>query len=181
MLAGFAAVIGVLAVRKIGYGLAGLAAFAGAGRDGRDQPARGRPAGDVVPTLVGVAVAAAALAGWRDRPAARGRTFPATRLDGEGGPGKVAGQGARQILVAAGGAAALAAGRRGGELLLGRFSVASSRSAVRLPAPAVLARAVPAGTELSIPGLTPFFTPNASFYRVDTDLVLPRWRRRAGR
>ena len=35
-------------------------------------------------------------------------------------------------------------------------------------------RAVPAGTELRIPGLTPFFTSNASFYRVDTDLVLPQ-------
>ncbi|HYY19972.1 MAG TPA: molybdopterin-dependent oxidoreductase, partial [Streptosporangiaceae bacterium] len=33
---------------------------------------------------------------------------------------------------------------------------------------------VPAGTELGIPGLTPFVTPNASFYRVDTDLVLPQ-------
>jgi DMSO/TMAO reductase YedYZ molybdopterin-dependent catalytic subunit len=33
---------------------------------------------------------------------------------------------------------------------------------------------VPAGTELRIPGLTPFFTSNASFYRVDTDLVLPQ-------
>ena len=38
-----------------------------------------------------------------------------------------------------------------------------------MPAPAV-----PAGTDLRIPGLTPFFTSNASFYRVDTDLVLPQ-------
>jgi DMSO/TMAO reductase YedYZ molybdopterin-dependent catalytic subunit len=33
---------------------------------------------------------------------------------------------------------------------------------------------VPAGVDLRIPGLTPFVTPNASFYRVDTDLVLPQ-------
>ena len=45
---------------------------------------------------------------------------------------------------------------------------------MRLPAPAVRAPAVPAGTELRITGLTPFFTSNASFYRVDTDLVLPQ-------
>jgi DMSO/TMAO reductase YedYZ molybdopterin-dependent catalytic subunit len=44
---------------------------------------------------------------------------------------------------------------------------------VRLPAPAVRAK-VPPGTDLGIPGLTPFVTPNASFYRVDTDLVLPQ-------
>jgi DMSO/TMAO reductase YedYZ molybdopterin-dependent catalytic subunit len=31
-----------------------------------------------------------------------------------------------------------------------------------------------AGTDLGIPGLTPFVTPNATFYRVDTDLVLPQ-------
>jgi DMSO/TMAO reductase YedYZ molybdopterin-dependent catalytic subunit len=61
-----------------------------------------------------------------------------------------------------------------GDKLLGRFSVASSRAAVRLPAPAVRAPAVPAGTEFRIPGLTPFFTSNSSFYRVDTDLVLPQ-------
>ena len=61
-----------------------------------------------------------------------------------------------------------------GDVLLRRFSIASSRAAVRLPAAAVRAPAVPAGTELRIPGLTPFFTSNASFYRVDTDLVLPQ-------
>jgi len=45
---------------------------------------------------------------------------------------------------------------------------------VRLPAAAVRAPAGPAGTGLRIAGLTPFFTSNASFYRVDTDLVLPQ-------
>ena len=52
--------------------------------------------------------------------------------------------------------------------------VASSRPAVRLPAPAVAVAAVPAGADFRIPGLTPFVTSNASFYRVDTDLVLPQ-------
>src|SRR6185312_16111573 len=61
-----------------------------------------------------------------------------------------------------------------GNALLGRFSVASSRAAVRLPGPTVPAPAVSAGTDLRIPGLTPFMTSNASFYRVDTDLVLPQ-------
>ena len=73
------------------------------------------------------------------------------------------------------GAAALGVAAGGlGNALLGRFSVASSRAAVRLPGPAVRAAAVPAGTDLRIPGLTPFMTSNASFYRVDTDLVLPQ-------
>ena len=45
---------------------------------------------------------------------------------------------------------------------------------MRLPAPAVPALHVPPGAELPVSGLTPFFTSNAQFYRVDTDLVLPQ-------
>jgi DMSO/TMAO reductase YedYZ molybdopterin-dependent catalytic subunit len=33
---------------------------------------------------------------------------------------------------------------------------------------------VPAAAELAIPGITPFFTSNAGFYRVDTELILPQ-------
>jgi len=81
----------------------------------------------------------------------------------------------RRFLIAGAGAATVAAVTGvAGDKLLARFSVASSRAAVRLPAPAVRAPAVPAGTEFRIPGLTPFFTSNSSFYRVDTDLVLPQ-------
>ncbi len=98
---------------------------------------------------------------------------PATMLPT--GPERSAGSSRRRFLVTAGGAAAVAAtGGGAGQLLLGRFSVASSRAAVRLPAPAVAARAVPAGAQLPISGLTSFFTPNSEFYRVDTDLVIPQ-------
>ena len=175
LLAGFAALIGVLAVRRIGYGLAGLVVFAGLGATAAlHLPGAGLA--DVVPTLAGVAVAAAALAeltrAIRPQEAAAGQV----ETGGADTGGAVAGSpGRRRFLAAAGGAAAVAAVAGGsGDLLLRRFSIASSRAAVRLPAAAVHARAVPAGTELSIPGLTPFFTSNASFYRVDTDLVLPQ-------
>jgi DMSO/TMAO reductase YedYZ molybdopterin-dependent catalytic subunit len=98
---------------------------------------------------------------------------PATMLPG--GPERPAGPGRRRFLITAGGVAAVAAAGGGaGQLLLGRFSVASSRAGVRLPAPAVAARAVPAGAELGIGGLSPFFTSNSQFYRVDTDLVVPQ-------
>jgi DMSO/TMAO reductase YedYZ molybdopterin-dependent catalytic subunit len=119
----------------------------------------------------------------RDRPARSmppaapepqaGQQRPATMLPGD--PGRTSGSSRRRFLVTAGGAAAVAAAGGGaGRLLLGRFSVASSRAQVRLPTPAVAARAVPAGTELPIGGLSPFFTPNPQFYRVDTDLVVPQ-------
>jgi DMSO/TMAO reductase YedYZ molybdopterin-dependent catalytic subunit len=83
--------------------------------------------------------------------------------------------GRRTFLVAGAGAAVVAAASAGaGDLLLRRFSVTGSRAQVRLPAAAHLARPLPAGAELKIPGLSSFYTPNASFYRVDTDLALPQ-------
>ena len=45
---------------------------------------------------------------------------------------------------------------------------------MRLPAAATTAPRVSSGTELPVSGLSSFYTPNASFYRVDTDLVLPQ-------
>jgi len=164
LLAGFAAVTGVLAVRRLGYGLAGLAAFAAVGvAAGITRPGAG--VADVLPTLAGAAAGA-------------GTLVLLVRI-GRGGPpglGAAAGEGAsrRQVLVAGAGAAVVAAGAGGlGNVLLSRSSVVPGQ--VRLPAPAVRVT-VPAGADLGIPGLTPFVTPNASFYRVDTDLVLPQIR-----
>lgn len=53
-------------------------------------------------------------------------------------------------------------------------SAVASRSKVVLPRPASPAAPVPKGAELRIPGISPFFTPNADFYRVDTALVVPK-------
>jgi len=126
---------------------------------------------NVVPTLAGTAVAAATLVLMVR--AIRGMARPETAGPVEETGGK--GLERRRFLVVGAGAAALGVAAGGlGNALLGRFSVASSRAAVRLPGPAVPAPAVPAGTDLRIPGLTPFMTSNASFYRVDTDLVLPQ-------
>ena len=33
---------------------------------------------------------------------------------------------------------------------------------------------LPADETLNIPGLSPFYTPNSEFYRVDTSLVVPQ-------
>ena len=61
-----------------------------------------------------------------------------------------------------------------GNALAGRTAVASSRSQLRIPSPARPAPPLPAGTDLHIPGLSPFVTPEGSFYRVDTAIVLPQ-------
>jgi DMSO/TMAO reductase YedYZ molybdopterin-dependent catalytic subunit len=202
MLIGFAALIGALAVRRIWFGLAGLIVFAGVGVAAAIHLPNATAA-DAVPTLAGVAVSAGALvilvrSVWAAFPAAPHREPGGHAVGGSeaGGPALMegpylgdlvvggaqepqgmqrAGADRRRFLIAGAGAAALAAAAgAAGDKLLGRFSIASSRAEVRLPAPAVTAKAVPAGVDFKIPGLTPFFTSNNSFYRVDTDLVLPQ-------
>ncbi|WP_314508420.1 molybdopterin-dependent oxidoreductase [uncultured Microbacterium sp.] len=51
-------------------------------------------------------------------------------------------------------------------------SISAVRKALKLPAP-ITKVTVPAGAELDIPGISPLFTPNADFYRVDTALTVP--------
>jgi hypothetical protein len=77
ILAGYAAVVGMLAVRRLAFGMAGLAVFACIGV----AAALSRPTADpgyVVPTLVGAAAGAVALA-WA-RPAAWARAVPSCWL-----------------------------------------------------------------------------------------------------
>jgi len=159
-----AAVAGALAVRRLWHGFAVLALFGTAGVAAAvTQPEASGT--DVLPTLAGIAAAAAALV-LLVRSARAAFRRPSLTVTSEATSRR------RFLLTGASVAAAAAAGGEAGQLLLGRFSVASSRAAVRLPAPAVAARAVPAGAQLRIGGLTPFFTSNPQFYRVDTDLVV---------
>jgi DMSO/TMAO reductase YedYZ molybdopterin-dependent catalytic subunit len=74
------------------------------------------------------------------------------------------------------GAAAVTGG--GGRLLQRRFDVADDRAALDLPTPSSRAAALPPGADLSaeVGGLTPLFTDNRSFYRVDTAISVPRIR-----
>jgi DMSO/TMAO reductase YedYZ molybdopterin-dependent catalytic subunit len=44
---------------------------------------------------------------------------------------------------------------------------------LKLPAPATPLAPLPSGTNFKIPGLSSFVTPNSSFYRVDTAIILP--------
>lgn len=52
-------------------------------------------------------------------------------------------------------------------------SITAVREALRLPMPRSRVT-VPAGAELDVPGISPLFTPNADFYRVDTALTVPQ-------
>jgi DMSO/TMAO reductase YedYZ molybdopterin-dependent catalytic subunit len=200
-LALFALVIGALAVRWLAAGLAGLAVFGALGvsavvtRPSADSA-------DALPTLIGVGVAAVGMIflvkAARIDPRRRAlqadpsgdlaapdlvapdlaRPMPATMRPGTGhepsGDPRARPGRRRFLALSAGAALAAVAAGGAGELLLRRFNVAALRAAVRLPTPAVKAPAVPAGTELKIGGITPFYTSDNSFYRVDIDLVVPQ-------
>jgi DMSO/TMAO reductase YedYZ molybdopterin-dependent catalytic subunit len=191
VLALFAAALGALAMRRVRYGLAGLVVFAAVGV----IAAATRPAASALDVLPALAAAAAAMIAMpvliRAARAARPRTSrrdtpPAKQPAGTSGgllavPGPAGPQpGPRQpdrrrfLVVSAAAAGTAAAGVLGGRALAGRFSVAGARAALRIPAPAVRAPALPAGAGLRIPGLAPFITPNGAFYRVDTAIVLPQ-------
>jgi DMSO/TMAO reductase YedYZ molybdopterin-dependent catalytic subunit len=85
----------------------------------------------------------------------------------------------RRFLVGSGvaaGVAVVAGG--GGRLLQRRFDVAEARAALTLPRPADPAPSLPPGADLAreVDGLTPLFTRNAEFYRIDTALTVPQIR-----
>ena len=164
VLALFAMLTGILARRRLAYGLAGLAVFAALGIAAEATRPVSRPA-DAVPTLAGVAAGAIVLRLLVRAAAAQ----PARPGDSPGTPDR------RRFLLTAAGAAAIAvAGAGAGQVLVSRFNVTAARSGITLPRPAVTGSRPPAGAQLTVPGISPFTTPNGSFYRVDTALSLPQ-------
>ncbi|MBE3013353.1 molybdopterin-dependent oxidoreductase [Microbispora sp. NEAU-D428] len=81
----------------------------------------------------------------------------------------------RLLTGAAAGVAVAGVAGLGGWLLSGSKDAELARRGVArmLPRAARPAAPIPVGADLRIPGLTPFVTPNAEFYRVDTALVVP--------
>ncbi|GAA1481979.1 molybdopterin-dependent oxidoreductase [Gordonia sinesedis] len=81
----------------------------------------------------------------------------------------------RFVLTAAGiTAGAVAVGALGRRLLADSARTIADRVALVLPRPASPAPPVPAGADIGVPGATSFVTDNASFYRIDTALQVPR-------
>ncbi|WP_374009444.1 molybdopterin-dependent oxidoreductase [Leifsonia sp. LS-T14] len=72
--------------------------------------------------------------------------------------------------VAAAGAAIAGVGSRLGSAATS--SIAAVRAALKLPAPRSRVR-IPEGAELKVPGISPLYTSNKDFYRVDTALTVP--------
>ncbi|NLE82481.1 MAG: molybdopterin-dependent oxidoreductase [Rhodococcus sp.] len=84
----------------------------------------------------------------------------------------------RKFLVLAGSAAAVAAaaGAAGRHIASNLAGAVSNRMAFLIPSVAARnqAKPIPAGTDISVPGSTPFVTDNDVFYRIDTALQVPK-------
>ena len=55
-----------------------------------------------------------------------------------------------------------------------RASAVASRVAAVLPQPVEALPPLPASVQAPVPGMTPFVTPNADFYRIDTAVIVPQ-------
>lgn len=175
LLAVFAMAVGVLALHHRRTGSAAVLLFGAVGA----VAAVGRPEGsapDALPSVVGAAVGAGVLF------ALTGRLTTAPPRPPASGSGSGSGEAYRAFdrrgfVITAAVATTVSAGAG----LLGRRLTSSvqagataSRHDLVLPVPDSPAPAVRAGTGLNIRGLSPFFTSNKDFYRVDTALVVPR-------
>lgn len=121
----------------------------------------------IVPTLIGMAAGYLLLrmliARWRAWSSAAEKADSAA-----------AGQSRRTFLLWAGvvGGAALVGAAAGRFLMATAGAVEEARARFRLP-PATSRDPVPAGADLLVEGLSPYVTPNADFYRIDTALQVP--------
>jgi DMSO/TMAO reductase YedYZ molybdopterin-dependent catalytic subunit len=178
-----AALVGVLAVRRLAHGYAGIALFALVGCYCALTTAAHK-GGDVVPTLVGAAVAAlvlrelVAVIGGAPSPVEPASPSAADPVPGEEDRVSVSRPGLprrRSFLLGLGVSAALAAaaGFGGRALQAARFSVEQARRRVRLPPVADPGPPLPAGTDLRVSPV-PWATSNDSFYRIDTQLEVPQ-------
>jgi DMSO/TMAO reductase YedYZ molybdopterin-dependent catalytic subunit len=113
--------------------------------------------------VVGVAVLVALLTALRGRTARRGE-LPATARP-------TAHDSRRTFLLGAG---AVTLGAAGAAALGQRLATAGGPASTALPAPADAAPPLPQGLERTVRGITPLRTGNATFYRVDTNLSVPR-------
>ncbi len=188
----YALLIGLLSLRSRRLGTAGILLFGAIGA----YAAATRPAGgmlDAVPALVGAGAGIAALNALLV-PLMNPRRTPTSHLPGGAGDEPLVSRlrsslaagdrkggslDRRRFFVTSGvavGVAALAGAA--GKLVQQRFDVADAREDLALPRPASPAPRLPADADLAreVDGLTPLFTPNREFYRVDTAISVPQVR-----
>ena len=166
-----AAGIGLLARRRRGLALVLLVALTGlAGGAALLRPTASSL--DVLPGLAAATVGLATLTGLLALVPGQG-AGPLTPLEGTASEAVTPGAPPRRsfLLGAAGVTAGAAVAGALGQKLAANPSVPT---AADLPAPQMRLGPLPSGLESRVRGLSPFRTPNRSFYRVDTSLIIPR-------
>lgn len=124
-------------------------------------------AGAYLPVVIGLAVAYPVLRGLISRTR---QIRPRTTTQRRGG---ATGRRGFLILSASLAVGAVAVGGVSRTMARGKAMAAEARAKLKLPRPVHPAPAVPAGANLDVPGITPYVTPDGSFYRVDTALRIP--------
>jgi DMSO/TMAO reductase YedYZ molybdopterin-dependent catalytic subunit len=180
LLALYAAVVGVVAVsRRWRLAIVGVALFGLVGAYASQTTRRAAPWYAVTPSLIGGLVAALVLT-WLRRQLLTARRSDDPHVDddraGDDRVGEPAeGLDRRRFMVAtAATASAAAVVGITGRTLATRSSVGAQRDALRLPLPRQPLAPVPDAVTAPADGVSPFFTPNADFYRIDTALTVPR-------
>lgn len=161
-------VLGAAAVRRFAVAVAGFAAFAAVGV----AAALDQASVPVVPTVVaGGLSAAAGLVALQRLLRARPATGGAEEIssDGQAGFGR-----RRFVRLATAGAGLALVTAVAGRTLSRWLGGGAKPSEVLLPRPVTALPAPPPGTSLEIEDLSPLFTPNRDFYRIDTALIVPR-------
>jgi DMSO/TMAO reductase YedYZ molybdopterin-dependent catalytic subunit len=166
----YAAGAGILALRRnFAAGLAGIAVFGAIGVWASLSRRTSPPLHVAVPSLVGAAAGIGAL--WLIRQ--RIGTTQAVDVDVEGATDRREFFRSSGAVLSALGLVAAATGAAG-HRLGSRFSAAGSRADVVLPRAGEALPPLPATVQVEAPNMTPFITPNADFYRIDTALVAPQ-------
>ncbi len=175
----YAITIGILSMRRRLVGVGGVALFGVLGIAATlTASSSSHHWWSILPTVVGATLGAATiwwLSGLAVEPvavrAADESAGPTVQAVGPSQPPP----GRRAFLKASAGlgVAAVAAGGAG-RWLSRRFDVAAERAKILLPRARRPLAAMPKGVALDVPGLTPFVTPNAKFYRIDTALLAPQ-------
>ncbi len=164
-----AIIVGVVALHRPRVGIGALVTLGILGA----AAAVARPENGLGAAVPSIAASVAGLATFRWLRRAAGLVTPVTGAgDADGIPPPSFDR--RRFLFAGAGAAGIAAvSGLAGRFLIRRAEAGASRAAVRIPAPDDVAPLPPAGADLHIPDVGPFITPNDSFYRVDTSILVP--------
>jgi DMSO/TMAO reductase YedYZ molybdopterin-dependent catalytic subunit len=165
VLAVVAALVGAIAVRRPLVGYIGLGVLGLVGVIASATRPDARPV-DVLPALFGAGAGALMLAWFL-------QAFPRGSTDATDRPTPMGIDRRRFLLTGAAAGGIVIVSGASGRMLARRFQADASRAAIRLPSPGDGGASVAPGTDLDVPGLFTFITPNDTFYRVDTALLVP--------